>query len=102
MKKSEKIYEEDGKLIQKRSFDFSDTLRDMENIRKEGIIGMHGDKTIASESRFVGRIPLPLIELWCKEAGVSWDDTDARQEVVKRKILSGEFDKFRSDWKGRY
>lgn len=102
MKTGEKFYEEDGKLVQKRSYDFSDTLKEMENIRKEGIIGLGGDKTIASESRFVGRIPLALIEVWCKEAGVKWDDVHARQEVVKRKILSGDFDKFRSDWKGTY
>ena len=36
-----------------------------------------------------------------KEAGVKWDDVEARQQVVKRKILSGEFDKFRV-WKGTY
>lgn len=102
MKVNEKVYEEGDNLIIKKSHDFSSVMRDMENIRKEGVIGMNGAKTTAGDTRFVGRIPLALIEMWCKEAGVKWDDIHARGEVVKRKILSGDFDKFRSDWKGNY
>lgn len=56
---------------------------------------------IAGESRLIGTIPRALVTEWLKEAGVSWDDTEARQQVVKRKILSGDFDKFRV-WKGTY
>jgi hypothetical protein len=56
---------------------------------------------IAGESRLIGTIPRALVNEWLKEAGVTWDDVQARQQVVKRKILSGDFDKFRV-WKGTY
>jgi hypothetical protein len=42
-----------------------------------------------------------LIAEWMKEAGVDPSDNEARQEIMKRKILSGEFDKFRV-WKGTW
>lgn len=102
MSANEKIYEEDGKLIVKKSHDFSPILKQMEDIRRNGIIGMDGDKTGKGDARFIGRIPMALAEQWCKEAGVSWSDAAARGDVIKRKILSGDFDAFRSDWKGNY
>ncbi len=101
MKISESIKQEDDKLIIKKSHDFGPVLRQMERIRSAGIKNM-GSGPDNADNRFVGRIPLALIEVWCKEAGVKWDDVHARAEVVKKKILSGEFDKFRSDWKGSY
>ena len=104
MKVNQKIVDQgdDDKLVIQTTHDPSDTLKQMEQIRQEGIIGMGGDKTIASETRFVGRIPLFLVTEWLKEAGVKWDDSQARDDVIRRKILSGEFDKFRSDWRGNY
>jgi hypothetical protein len=102
MKIGEKIYEEDGKLIIKKSHDFTPVMKQMEEMRRNGVIGMGGAKTTASDTRFIARIPLPLIEKWCKDEGVKWEDAEARGEVVKRKILSGEVDAFRSDWKGNY
>ena len=101
MKINEQTYEEDGKLIVKKTHDFTPVLKQMEQIRSAGIKNM-GDGPDNAENRFVGRIPLALIEMWCKEAGVKWDDVHARAEVVKKKILSGDFDKLRSDWKGTY
>jgi hypothetical protein len=38
---------------------------------------------------------------WLKEAGVDWSDHGAAQEVIKRKMLSGDFNKFRV-WEGKY
>ena len=99
MKVSETFKEEDDKIIIKKTHDLSGILRDMEHIRSQGIDSMNGGNR---DNRFIGRIPTILIEEWLKEAGVKWDDVHARGEVIKRKILSGDFDKFRSDWKGRY
>jgi hypothetical protein len=42
-----------------------------------------------------------VLATWLKEAGVSWSDTEAAKEVVKRKMMSGEFSKFRV-WEGSY
>lgn len=102
MQVGEKVIEEDGKLIIQKSHDFSTVLKQMEQIRKAGIIGMDGDTTGKGDARFIGRIPMALAEQWCREAGVKWSDAGARGEVIKRKILSGDFDAFRSDWKGNY
>lgn len=84
----------ENKWIQKKTHDFSYGV-DQAKILTE----THGG--VVGEHRLVGTVPMALIAEWCKEAGVSWDDETARQEVVKRKILSGEFDKFRV-WKGKY
>jgi hypothetical protein len=84
----------EDKLIVKKTFDMTPELRRAELLRSAGL-GQKG------ESRLVGTIPLNLIAEWCKEAGVKWDDIEARKAVVKRKILSGEFDKFRV-WTGRF
>ena len=84
----------EDKVIIKKTHDLNPELDRAEMLRKAGV-GQSG------ESRLVGSIPLNLITEWCKEAGVSWDDVHGRQEVMRRKILSGEFDKFRV-WKGTF
>ena len=101
MKVNERAIDGDGdNLIIESSHDVSPVLRKMEQVRQEGTVRTKNGET--SDVRFVGRIPMVMIENWCQEAGVKWGDVHARAEVVKRKILSGEFDKLRSDWKGRY
>jgi len=84
----------DNKVVVKKTHDISPEMHRAQMLREAGC-GQTG------ESRLVGSIPVNLIAEWCKEAGVKWSDTAARAEVVKRKILSGEFDKFRV-WKGTY
>ena len=84
----------DNKVVVKKTHDINPEMHRAQMLREAGC-GQTG------ESRLVGSIPLNMIEQWCKEAGVKWSDTTARAEVVKRKILSGEFDKFRV-WKGTY
>jgi hypothetical protein len=56
---------------------------------------------MTGESRLVGVIPMHIMQEWFKEAGVSWDDREACKEIVKRKMLSGDFDKLRV-WEGSY
>ena len=53
------------------------------------------------ENRLVGRIPVHLVVQWMKEAGLSWSDTEAKKDLIRKKMLSGEFDAFRI-WKGTY
>jgi hypothetical protein len=84
----------EDKIVIQKTHDVNPEMHRAQMLRDAGV-GQTGEK------RLVGTIPLNLIAEWCKEAGVKWDDTQARQEVVKRKILSGEFDKFRV-WKGTY
>jgi len=46
-------------------------------------------------------LPAHLFYEWLKEAGVDPSDKEAAEEVLRRKMLSGDFDKLRV-WKGTY
>ena len=96
MKIAEKIHYDhaDDRLIVQKVHDLNPEMNRAKMLRDAGV-GQKG------EHRLGGAIPLTLIAEWCKEAGVNWDDQSARQDVVRRKILSGEFDKFRV-WEGRF
>jgi len=90
----EKITPTHNGIEVRKRYDNNIYLDEVEQIRKQGL-GQKG------ENRLVGRIPLHLIEAWAKEAGVAWSDRAAMQDLVKNKMLSGDFDKFRV-WKGKY
>jgi hypothetical protein len=53
------------------------------------------------ESRLAGSIPIHLLRQVCDKLGVKWDDVEARKDVVKKMLLSGDFDKLRV-WKGKF
>jgi hypothetical protein len=44
---------------------------------------------------------MPLVNEWIKEAGLTWDDGDAVQDMLNRKLLSGEYSKLRA-WEGTF
>ena len=56
---------------------------------------------MSGEKRLAGFLDGAVLATWLKEAGVAWSDTEAAKEVVKRKMQSGEFSKFRV-WEGSY
>lgn len=85
---------QEDKWVQKKTYDWSHGM----DVAKQATETNGG---VLGESRLVGTIPSALIAQWCKEAGVRFDDNEKKKEVIKRKILSGDFDKFRV-WKGRY
>ena len=86
-------FEHDHMVIKKRH-DVSQALNDVRKAKDAGI-GMSG------EYRLAGFLDGAMLAQWLKEAGVSWSDTEAAKEVVKRKMMSGEFSKFRV-WDGSY
>lgn len=96
MKIKEIIHHDDGgdTLTVEKVYDNEPVLRQVEQIKEAGL-GQTGDK------RLVGRIPMHIMTQWLKEAGVDWSDHSAAQEVIKRKMLSGDFNKFRV-WEGTY
>jgi hypothetical protein len=94
MKIAERHFEDNGKLVVQRTFDPTQTIKDVSAMRGAQL----GHK---GESRHIGRVPGWLLSQWFKEAGVKWDDTKACEEVVKRKMLSGDFSAFRN-WQGAY
>ena len=94
MKVGEKFIDNhDGTFVVQQKFNNEPYLNRVEKIRElnGGIMG---------ESRLAGEIPLHIVETWAKEAGIKWSDP-AMKDVIKRKLLSGEFDKFRV-WKGTF
>ena len=80
-------------LVHIKKQDWNPMLDRAEELRQ------HGNAEFG-ESRLVGAIDAALINEWLKEAGIAWDDP-AMDDVIKRKMLSGEFDKLRV-WKGTY
>jgi len=90
----ESVKATDSGIIVQKTYD-NDVHIDKARMLREAGVGQTG------ESRLVGTIPMHIVAEWMKEAGLSWDDNEAKKDVIKRKMLSGDFDKFRV-WKGTY
>ena len=82
-------------LLIKKTFDATPMLEDAKHARETT------ENAFGSDYKHVGNVSMGLLGVWLKEAGVSWSDTEAAKEVVKRKMMSGEFSKFRV-WEGSY
>ena len=88
MKIGEKFIDNhDGTFVVQRQFDNQLYLD-----RVKAIQDMNGG--VMGESRLAGEIPMHIVEMWAKEAGIKWGDP-AMKDVIKRKLLSGDFDKLR-------
>jgi hypothetical protein len=92
---SEKFSFEDDKLLIKKTFDASNMLNDAQHARETT------QNSFGSDYKHVGNVDLGLLGIWLKEAGVSWEDTEAMKEVIKRKMMSNEFSALRV-WEGSY
>lgn len=80
------LVEDGDKVHHVRSYDFQKAIDETKTLSK---VERTGDWW------HVGHIPREMIAIWIKEAGLSWDDTDAVRDMVKRKLLSGEFNNLR-------
>jgi len=95
MKVGEKFISGEGsKFHVKTTYDIAPALDEAARLRSEGV-GLTG------EHRLVGAVPAWLVDQWVKDAGLKSDDNDARKEVIKKKLQSGEFSKLRV-WNGTY
>tara|TARA_R110000803_G_scaffold43869_1_gene93208 strand:- start:37 stop:321 length:285 start_codon:yes stop_codon:yes gene_type:complete len=92
-KVSEQWHSDGDKIIHVKQHDWSPMLDRAEALRQNG-------NATFGDSKLVGVIDAALINEWLKEAGIGWDDP-AKADVIKRKMLSGEFDKLRV-WEGTY
>jgi hypothetical protein len=91
---AEQITFDGNNLIVKETHDFTPIVDRAKALQSAGM-------TSLGESRHVGDVPLKLLEIWLKEAGVKMSDRKAVEEVLKRKLMSGEFSQFRV-WEGRF
>jgi hypothetical protein len=90
---AEKWVEDGDRIVQIKTQDWSPMLERAEALRQTG-------NEEFGESKLIGVLDAALLGEWLKEAGIGWDDP-ARGDVIKRKMLSGEFDKLRV-WQGTY
>ena len=91
----ETISFDDDKLIIKKTHDANQMFMDAQYARETV------EHKFAADKVLVGTIDAALISVWLKEAGVSWHDTEARQNVIKKKLMSNEFSKLRV-WEGKF
>jgi hypothetical protein len=87
-------HNDSDKFTIQRQYDVNPILEQNKVIRDAGA-------GVTGENRLVGRIPMFMVTEWMKEAGVALDDNDARKEIIRKKMLSGDFDKFRV-WGGTF
>ena len=92
---NEKVFFQDDKMVVKRTINADNMLQDAEYARQMS------PNEIGSDHKLVGTVSLPLVHEWLKEAGVSWSDTHAVEEVIKKKMMDGTFAKLRV-WEGKY
>jgi len=82
------------KIIIEKQWDNTPTLERVNQIKSSGV----GN---GKDYKFAGSIPIGLLKEVCDKLGVNWNDVEARKDVVKKMMLSGDFDKLRV-WKGRF
>jgi hypothetical protein len=96
VKIGEKFIDGEGSTFHvQKTFDTNPTLDQVKKIKAANPDGSFG------ESKHIGRVPGWMIEQWLKEAGVKFSDIPARNEVIKKKMMSGDVSKFRV-WNGTY
>ena len=85
----------DDQMIIKKTHDASQMLLDAEYARE------NAPNSFASDYKHVGNVDMALVSIWLKEAGVQWTDTQAVKDVIKKKLMSNEFQKLRV-WEGKW
>ena len=96
MKIKEQVHHDNknDKIIVESTYDNNPALERAEQLRKAKV-------GITGHNKLVGTIPVHIIKTWCTEAGIKWSDNEAKKEIIRKKILSGDFDKLRV-WKGTF
>ncbi len=94
-KTNERVTFEGDNMVIKKTFDASHMLNDAKHAREVT------QNSFGSDYKHVGNVDLALLGVWLKEAGVAWTDTEAVKDVIKRKLMSSEFQALRV-WEGSY
>ena len=81
-------------MVIKNTFSADRALADARLCRDAG-------KENFGDSKLVATLPMELITVWLKEAGVKWSDSQAVQDIIKSKLLDSSNSKFRV-WDGKY
>ena len=81
-------------LVVKNTFSADRALADARLCRDAG-------KENFGDSKLIATLPMELITVWLKQAGVKWSDSQAVQDVIKSKLLDSSNSQFRV-WGGKY
>ncbi len=82
---------DEDKIIRQKTTDPNPAIKSAKQLRDAYQEGNH----FAEDTRHIGRIDQHVLEMWMKEAGVTLDDRDAMAELIKRKMMDGDFAAFR-------
>jgi hypothetical protein len=93
--KEEITVDDDGTIHVVNHFDGNQILRQAQYAREVS------PNAVGSDWKHVGEITSEMLHIWLKEAGVSWTDPEAIKEVIKRKLMDGEFSQLRN-WEGKW
>lgn len=92
---SEQITFSDDQMIIKQTHDATQMLKDAQYARERT------ENSFGSDYKHVGNVDMALVNVWLKEAGVAWTDTQAVKDVIKKKLMSNEYSALRV-WNGSY
>jgi hypothetical protein len=94
MKIDERIYVDGDRIVHRRTFANDPHIEAAKRLRE-----LHGG--VQGENRLAGVIPMHVLAGWVKEAGLTFEDGEAVRDLVRQKLLSGEFDRLRV-WDGSF
>ena len=92
---SEQVTFSDDQMIIKQTHDATQMLKDAQYARERT------DNSFGSDYKHVGNVDMALVNVWLKEAGVAWTDTQAVKDVIKKKLMSNEYSGLRV-WEGKW
>tara|TARA_R110000772_G_scaffold36263_3_gene86907 strand:+ start:3792 stop:4094 length:303 start_codon:yes stop_codon:yes gene_type:complete len=92
---NEKYKFEGDNIIIKQTYDASHMLNDARQAREVS------PNSFGSDYKHIGNVDMALVNVWLKEAGVAWTDTQAVKDVIKRKLISNEYSALRV-WEGKW
>ena len=92
---SEQYKFEGDEIVVKQTYDASHMLKDAQHAREVT------ENSFGSDYKHVGNVDVALVNVWLTEAGVSWTDTNAVNDVLKKKLMSNEFSALRV-WEGKW
>jgi hypothetical protein len=85
---SERVEVDGNKMTIIRTEDVQPVLDRAAALRSMGVTGF-------SENWHIGSVPTIIFEQWLKEAGLRMSDTKAVKDMLERKLMDGDFAKFR-------
>lgn len=79
-----RFFEQDGNLVYHKQSDPTAVVESAKALNRSGATGFDDNWHLA-------RVPMHLLEQWIKQSGIRFDDRQAIQDMLKKKLLDGDF-----------